>query len=85
MNLYTLIVSVLLLSGCSTFTVSKSTFPEAPPSLLDPCPPLTKVEDTDKASTLLSTVTGNYMKYHECSTRVEQWNYWYKEQRKLVH
>ena len=42
-----------------------------------------KVAETDKASVLLSTVTSNYMQYHECSVRVEQWQYWYEEQRKL--
>ena len=69
-------------SGCTFFTVSNKTFPEAPPSLLISCPDLQRVEETDKASVLLSTVTSNYMQYHECRVRVEQWQYWYEEQRK---
>ena len=73
----------ILISGCTFFTVSNKTFPLAPPSLLTKCPPLMKVAETDKASVLLSTVTSNYMQYHECSVRVEQWQYWYEEQRKL--
>lgn len=76
------LVLILLISGCTHFTISNKTFPQAPPSLLTKCPKLTKVGETDKASVLLSTVTSNYMQYHECSLKVEQWQYWYEEQRK---
>ena len=83
MRLITML-AILFLSGCSMFTLSNKQFPQAPPSLLTKCPELYKTEESDKVSVLLSTVTSNYMKYHECAVRVEQWQYWYNEQRKNV-
>lgn len=75
---------MLVLTGCSTTVPVKRTFPEAPADLKTLCPELkTLPADTTRLSDVVSTVVDNYAYYHECSTRVELWNEWYRQQREI--
>jgi hypothetical protein len=76
------IILSLLLSGCVATPVARN-FPAAPPSLTAACEQLTAAPMTDKLSVLISSVTTNYGKYHECSYKVDAWNNWYTEQKKI--
>ena len=75
-----LLLSVLLLCGCTTFP-SKPAWPKAPE--VDSCTDLSIVANTEKLSETLSVITQNYGKYHECKARVEAWQDWYNEQKKI--
>jgi len=74
---------IIVLTGCSTTVVPvKSTFPDVPKSLSEPCSELRLVETEEKKlSGVLEVVTENYSKYHECKLKVQLWNEWYKEQK----
>ena len=77
-----IIISALLLTGCVATPVKRN-FPEVPPSLTVACNSLIEVPSTDKLSVVLSTVTKNYGQYKECSIKVDAWNDWYNEQKKI--
>ncbi len=75
-------LSLLLLTGCVATPVERN-FPSVPSSLTIACEQLTAAPITDKLSVLISSVTTNYGKYHECSYKVDAWNNWYIEQKKI--
>jgi len=83
MKLYALLM-IVLLSGCSTTVPVVAKFPEAPKSLTEKCPSLKKVE-TDPTSIvdLHKTVVENYTIHHECAIKVEEWNEWHVQQKKI--
>ena len=76
------VVSLLLLTGCVATPIDRE-FPAAPASLTAACAALADVPVTDKLSIVLVTVTQNYAQYRECSIRVDSWNTWYNEQKKI--
>jgi len=76
------VVSLLLLTGCVATPVARE-FPAAPVSLTTACAALADVPATDRLSIVLATVTQNYAQYKECSIRVDSWNTWYNEQKKI--
>ena len=83
MKSYTLLL-IALLSGCSTTVPVVAKFPDAPKSLTENCPPLKKVEnDPTSIVDLHKTVVENYTLYHECTIKVEEWNKWHVEQKKI--
>lgn len=72
-----------MLSGCTTLPLQKK-FPEAPEVLLDKPTSLKKIpEDNQTLSGLLETVTINYGQYYECKVRLEGWQFWYDENKKI--
>jgi hypothetical protein len=76
----------VLLTGCSLTTPVKRNFPDAVPSLQEKCPVLSTVESTGKEvsiTDLLKTVVKNYGSYYECANKVDGWNEWYDNQRKI--
>jgi hypothetical protein len=78
-----LIIEVLILSGCSTAPVVMK-FPEVPEALMQQCEPLDKVPaDTKQLSTTAEVVIKNYGKYHVCRIKVEEWQEWYKSNKKI--
>ena len=77
-----IMLSLLCLTGCVATPVARN-FPAAPPSLTASCDQLTAAPITNKLSVLISNVTTNYGKYHECSYKVDAWNNWYIEQKKI--
>lgn len=78
-----ILLSLALLTGCSTAPVKRN-FPEAPKELLTQCPDLLLLPtDTDKLSTMLNTVAENYSLYHECRIKNDTWIEWYKTQKQI--
>lgn len=79
------ILIALLLAGCSTTTVPvKPSFPKAAPELMKKCEDLKKIEGDKVAITeMLKVVVHNYSLYYECSTKVDGWQEWYNEQKKI--
>jgi hypothetical protein len=74
----------LLLTGCSTTVPVVAKFPEAPPSLKVACPELKKIEgDSVSIVDLHKTVVENYTQYYECAAKVEAWNEWHTQQKKI--
>jgi|APCry1669189567_1035234.scaffolds.fasta_scaffold107008_2 hypothetical protein len=80
--LHILVVCALALSGCATTKVIavKQPFPTVGPELLTNCDPLQEVSDPTTLSKLTETVAKNYTTYYICSTKVEGWIEWYKQQ-----
>lgn len=78
------IVAALALTACSTVVPVKQEFPVAPSVLLEKCPNLIQMdEDKNSIKEMLKVVIQNYTLYYECSTKVEGWNEWYEEQKKI--
>ena len=74
----------LLLAGCSTTVPVKPKFPSPTPELMKKCEDLKKIEgDKVSITDLLKVVVYNYTLYYECSTKVEGWQEWYNEQKKI--
>jgi hypothetical protein len=77
---------VVLLAGCSISTPVKRNFPDAVPALQEKCPGLSTIEGTGKEvsiTDMLKTVVKNYGSYYECANKVDGWNEWYDNQRKI--
>ena len=75
---------ILLLAGCSTTVPVKQKFPNATPELMKKCESLKKIEGDKVAITeMLKVIVHNYSLYYECSTKVDGWQDWYNEQKKI--
>lgn len=87
MKLLLLPISVMLLAGCVTAVPVKRNFPEAPAVLKQKCEELKTVDAKDKVliTDVLRVVVQNYTLYYECSIRVDGWNEWYEEQKKIFN
>lgn len=77
-----LLIPIVLLTGCLTTPVKRN-FPEVPQELMEACPDLKTVSDTEKLSEVLKVVTTNYGQYHECRIKVDTWVEWYKTQKQI--
>lgn len=81
-----LLIAVLFLSGCSTVTPVKRTFPSVPESMLVRCPELKEITpNTTKLSEVITVVTENYGAYQECAITTESWIEWYSTQKKIFN
>ncbi len=79
-----LLIPLVLLAGCSTTVPVKMKFPDIPPELAETCPELEKTPaGTTQLSKTLEVVVKNYSKYHQCKTKVDAWNEWYQENKKI--
>lgn len=78
-----ILTSLLTLTGCMSVPV-KPKFPAVPKSLTEPCAPLNKLDNgTVSIVDYHKVVVENYTLYHECAVKVESWNEWYKEHKKI--
>jgi len=78
------LLTLLLITGCSTPVPIKPKFPAVPKPLTEACPTLKKIEGNPVTiADLHITVVDNYTLYHECYTKVEEWNTWYTKQKKI--
>jgi len=77
-----LLIPVVLLAGCLATPVKRN-FPEVPKELMEACPDLKTVEQTEKLSEVLKVVVDNYGQYHECKIKVDTWMEWYKTQKQI--
>lgn len=80
-----ILLSIVMLAGCSTVVPVKQKFPDAPAELLKPCPELKEVDPTTHLSDVLRVVTENYSQYHECRITVDTWIDWYNTQRNILN
>ena len=80
-----IITTLIILTGCATQAVPiKPKFPEAIQSLKAPCSELKEIPpETTKLSEAISIIAQNYGIYHECKIKVDLWNEWYTEQKKI--
>jgi hypothetical protein len=72
-----------VLTGCVTAVPVKQRFPQAPETLLKPCPDLKKLSPDAKLSDVAKIVVENYSLYHECSIKSQAWTEWYNTQKKI--
>ncbi len=80
---YIILSLALVLSACTTAPV-KQKFPEVPKALVERCESLKKVEGDRVAITeMLKVVVQNYGMYYECAAKVDGWNDWYLEQKRI--
>jgi hypothetical protein len=77
-----LLIPIVLLAGCLATPVKRN-FPEVPKELMEACPDLKTVEQTEKLSEVLKVVVDNYGQYHECKIKVDTWMEWYKTQKQI--
>jgi hypothetical protein len=81
---YIILSLVVFLSACSTPVPVKQKFPEAPTALVERCESLKKIEGDKVAITeMLKVVVQNYGMYYECAAKVDGWNEWYLEQKRI--
>lgn len=79
-----LAIALVLLAGCSTTVPVQKKFPNATPELMKKCESLKKIEGDKVAITdMLKVIVHNYSLYYECSTKVDGWQEWYNEQKKI--
>lgn len=80
------VITLMLISGCTTTVPVKPTFPAPVAELMKECPELKKVPPgTTKLSETISVVTSNYGEYHLCRQKVNLWIEWYVEQSKIFN
>jgi hypothetical protein len=76
----------LVITGC---TVKKPVlmmpeFPTPIKELTEKCNELKLIEaDAVAITEMLKTIVHNYTLYHQCSLKVDGWNEWYTEQKKI--
>jgi hypothetical protein len=81
---FLIILFLVIVAGCSTTVPVKQKFPNATPELMKKCESLRKVEGDKVAITeMLKVIVHNYSLYYECSTKVDGWQDWYNEQKKI--
>ena len=81
---YIVLSLALVLAACSTPVSVKQKFPEVPKSLVERCESLKKIEGDRVAITeMLKVVVQNYGMYYECAAKVDGWNDWYLEQKRI--
>ncbi len=81
---YISLVLASLLTACSTPVAVTQKFPEVPKALVERCESLKKIEGDRVAITeMLKVVVQNYGMYYECAAKVDGWNDWYLEQKRI--
>jgi hypothetical protein len=81
---YALLILAVFLTACSTPVPVSQRFPEVPKALVERCESLKKIEGDKVAITeMLKVVVQNYGMYYECAAKVDGWNDWYLEQKRI--
>ena len=81
---YIILSLTLVLAACSTPVPVKQKFPDVPKALVERCDSLKKIEGDRVAITeMLKVVVQNYGMYYECAAKVDGWNEWYLEQKRI--
>jgi len=86
MRLLAVLLTVAALAGCgfSKPVLMMPEFPQPVKELTEKCPDLKQIEGDNVAITdMLKTIVQNYTMYHQCSYKVDGWNDWYVEQKKI--
>jgi len=77
-----LLISLLLLGGCSTTVPVTVKFPQ-PPASMSSCGELGKLNNEAKLSDVAESVSTNYSIYYECSVKNDAWIEWYQVQKSI--
>ena len=78
-----LIVSILvLLAGCVSVPVERN-WPNAPEVLQTPAPVLKEVPPGASASDVFDIVIENYGTYYDVANKLQGWQQWYDDQKKI--
>ena len=81
---YSILGLALVLAACSTPVPVSQRFPDVPKALVERCESLRKIEGDKVAITeMLKVVVQNYGMYYECAAKVDGWNDWYQEQKRI--
>ena len=81
---YIILSLTLMLAACSTPVPVSQKFPDVPKALVERCESLKKIEGDKVAITeMLKVVVQNYGMYYECAAKVDGWNDWYLEQKRI--
>ena len=81
---YELILTAVLLTGCSTVVPVTVKFPEPPgKNAQERCPQLQKLKADPALSDVVRTVTMNYSTYYECAVKADTWQEWYQVQKNI--
>jgi hypothetical protein len=81
---YALLILAVFLTACSTPIPVSQKFPNVPTALVERCESLKKIEGDKVAITeMLKVVVQNYGMYYECAAKVDGWNDWYLEQKRI--
>jgi hypothetical protein len=81
---YIILGLAIVLTACSTPVPVSQRFPDVPKALVERCESLKKVEGDKVAITeMLKVVVQNYGMYYECAAKVDGWNDWYQEQKRI--
>ena len=81
---YALLILAVFLTACSTPVPVSQKFPDVPKALVERCESLKKIEGDKVAITeMLKVVVQNYGMYYECAAKVDGWNDWYQEQKRI--
>ena len=81
---YIILSLAVILSACSTPVPVSQRFPDVPKALVERCESLRKIEGDKVAITeMLKVVVQNYGMYYECAAKVDGWNDWYQEQKRI--
>ena len=81
---YLLLLTAVLLTGCSTVVPVTAKFPDPPGrNAQERCPQLQKLKDDPALSDVARTVTINYGTYYECAVRADAWQEWYQIQKRI--
>lgn len=81
---YIILSLALVLTACSTPVPVSQRFPDVPKALVERCDSLRKIEGDKVAITeMLKVVVQNYGMYYECAAKVDGWNDWYTEQKRI--
>lgn len=81
---WSVIMAMLLLTGCATPVPVKQKWPDAPATLQEHCPPLKELgKDQTALKDLLIVMIDNYAAYYQCAGRTQGWQEWYQEQKKI--
>lgn len=82
---YLVFLAPLLLAGCLATPVPiVQKFPDINKELLEKCPDLKLVDpNATKLTDVLEVVVDNYKEYYDCKAKVDDWVFWYNEQKKI--
>jgi uncharacterized lipoprotein YmbA len=81
---YIILGLAVVLAACSTPVPVSQRFPDVPKALVERCDNLRKIEGDKVAITeMLKVVVQNYGMYYECAAKVDGWNDWYTEQKRI--
>ena len=76
----------LLLAGClGTTAPVVMKFPNVNSNLMTKCPAELKIvaNDNKDLTEILTVVADNYKEYYDCKAKVDDWIFWYTEQKKI--